>query len=927
MRIKKLVLTLLVSSIILLEEQNIKAISINENTSGNNAEFVEGEPCSTENPVDGCSWWSKDFKVRVALVDKENKIVYRKNADGTETSTMSVEFKPYNPYIPGGYGTYEVEASTAGLYDTITGEKFNSMTQLMTPNQEHNIVLLNMYTVNYNHRADLSSEGVQKSQFSKTGYWIYMGFGYCEKDDENCKPAANDFSDYENNRTSFINFIRSYERKIHVEEEGFVGDVSFIDFFLKVCGYTDLWDYTMNEDNLDKLEEYYLVIEPVFTLAVAKNGYWHRYTATAKQLGNFLYHNQDAWRYTNKQDSGWFALFDWFKEPRYNLLCAMYDKGNYTDQNYRFAGGYKFDKYLKDMEYKCLNPNLVDQISSYDTIYYLGWVDSPFGVNILKVVDNSIIPKIINYNSNVSVNSCQNDSFKYELNMTGADDKTIFNSIYPNSIDADKLNDYYYHVGENGNELWCYDNISYDFSDLKNEIGNKTIQAGKIVNLPNGKLKVNRTCYSKSDETKLKGYLEQVFKNDPATYQDTFNFTFGNETYTYKRNTQRYAYKHSTYGIKLDHANKLWYDASSFKINSLANGYKYTSTFYYDYEVDDASKNINSVNINNYSLSETISGTNSIDFLTHFDNAIVVKSQKEKNKTYMNTLSANMNDAYGLSNKLYNKLRNEASTTQDVNGAFTYEGTAKIEKMDTSRNIKYKVNLSYNEIENQSCKIQTTIKDENPMGEGVKFRVISLSNPFPARDGTGRMAGENWVTKTDNNVYDYIQNNRNVNSEAVYQKEPLYTVTLDAQSMIKIREYNKSHSYSDSDITCEEGTGRMCLSGFLRDTTNKYINNLTGTCKDLKADELAKITEKNKEIKYYIENNCAKQNVCEQYDKENDITLFSQNNCDVIIKQCSIVDQSKVSGLDTNNDSIIDNNDYLNTKFYTCADKTAKSGG
>lgn len=923
MNIKRKILNMVLILLLFFQLKEIKAISINENTAGASNEFVEGGACDDEHPADGCTWWSKNFKVRVALVDSQNKIIYTE--DGK--STMSVEFSPYNPYIPGNYGTYEMPKTEndVGRSDKTTGQLYEYLSELMNPNQPHDIHFNSMYSVNYSRNADLVT-GAELNQISDIGYWIYMGFGYCEKNDENCKPVANDFTDYEINRKKFINFIKTYEKGIHVEDGDFVGDVSFIDFFLKVCGYTDVWNYTSDEENLNSLKEYYLLIEPVFSFSVTKNGMDHVYTGTAKRLGNLLYHNQNAWRYTNKQDSGWFGIFNWFREPRYNYLCSMYDKSAYTDQNYRFNGTKSEEEYLKEIEYKCLDPNLVDQISSYETIYYLGWLASPFGFNRVKVVDNSIIPDI-NYNSNVSVNSCQNDSFKYELNITGADDKTIFNSIYPNNIDADKLNDYYYHVGENGNELWCYDNISYDFSDLKKAIGNKTIQAGKIVNLPNGKLTVNRTCYSKSDETKLKGYLEQVFKNDPATYQDTFNFTFGNETYTYKRNTQRYAYKHSISGIKLDHANKLWYDASSFKINSLANGYKYTSTFYYDYEVDDASKNINSVNINNYSLSETISGTNSIDFLTHFDNAIVVKSQKEKNKTYMNTLSANMNDAYGLSNKLYNKLRKEASTTQDVNGAFTYEGTAKIEKMDTSRNIKYKVNLSYNEIENQSCKIQTTIKDENPMGEGVKFRVISLSNPFPARDGTGRMAGENWVTKTDNNVYDYIQNNRNVNSEAVYQKEPLYTVTLDAQSMIKIREYNKSHSYSDSDITCEEGTGRMCLSGFLRDTTNKYINNLTGTCKDLKADELAKITEKNKEIKYYIENNCAKQNVCEQYDKENDITLFSQNNCDVIIKQCSIVDQSKVSGLDTNNDSIIDNNDYLNTKFYTCADKTAKSGG
>ncbi len=898
MNVKRKILNIVLILLLFFQLKEIKAISINEKTAGTSA-VIETVGICGDQPADGCSYWSKDFKIKVTLIDKDMKIIYKDNGDGTKTSTKTVEFRPYNPYIPGNYGTYNVGKMRDGGEDMVGAH----VDEWMDPKYMHEDAKINYaYAVNYSGENNLVF-GVTQEQVSEIGYWIYMGFGYCEKADENCKPVANDFSDYEVNRQKFVKFVKSYERKIHVEDGDFVGDVSFIDFFLKVCGYTDVWDYTINEENLDKLNEYYLEIEPIYTMSVAKNGRYHRFTATAKTLGNLLYWNKGAWK-----NNGWFGIFNWFEEPRYNFLCNMYDKSGFLNNTYRYNPTTTQAEYLKQMEKICLNPSLVDQLSTEDMSNYLGWVDSPFGINILKVTDDSIKHQEKKYNSNVSVNSCQNDSFKYELNMTGADDTTLFNSVYPNNIDADKLNDYYYHVGENGNELWCYDNISYDFSDLKNEIGNKTIQAGKIVNLPNGKLTVNRTCYSKSDETKLKGYLEQVFKNDPATYQDTFNFTFGNETYTYKRNTQRYAYKHSTSGIKLDHANKLWYEESTTNSSTSGHGsgfgksndyHKYTSTFYYDYEVDDASKNINSVNINNYSLSETISGTNSIDFLTHFDNAIVVKSQKEKNKTYMNTLSANMNDAYGLSNKLYNKLRNEASITQDVNGTFTYESTSKIEKTDLAKNIKYIVNLKYDEIEKQSCELQTTIKDENPLGDGLKFRVISLSNPFPARDGTGRMAGYNWLTRTENNVYNYIQNNRNVNSEEVYQKEPLYTVTLDAQSMVKIREYNKSHSYSDSDITCEEGTGRMCIDNFIR---NDYIN-LDGVCKDLKSEEMPVITQMNKEITNFIINGCAGST------------------------QCMQLNQQEVQKIDNNKDGYVDEKDYLDSKFYTCADKTAKSGG
>ena len=362
--------------------------------------------------------------------------------------------------------------------------------------------------------------------------------------------------------------------------------------------------------------------------------------------------------------------------------------------------------------------------------------------------------------------------------------------------------------------------------------------------------------------------------------------------------------------------------------------YKYTSTFYYDYDVVDAKKNINSINVNNYTLSESLVGTNSIKFNTQFDNAIVVKKQGEMIKTYTNTLYATMDNAYGLSSKLYTKLQAKSTgKTTEITGTYNYNSTITLEtvKGDTT----YKANYKYSEIEKESCELQTMFSDPGVLGDGdgLKFRVISLSNPFPARDGTSRMAGSNWINKTENNVYDYIQNNRNVQDgqtekvspETIYSdKEPMYKITLDATSMIKIREYNKTHSYDDTAVTCEDGTGRMCLSDFLKN--GNYINNLEGTCSSLNADKLPQITQKNKEIRYYIENNCAVKNQCVEYDKATDTTNLMKYNCANVIKKCSVKDFNTTE-LDTNNDNKIDANDYLNSNFYTCADKTAKSGG
>ena len=162
-----------------------------------------------------------------------------------------------------------------------------------------------------------------------------------------------------------------------------------------------------------------------------------------------------------------------------------------------------------------------------------------------------------------------------------------------------------------------------------------------------------------------------------------------------------------------------------------------------------------------------------------------------------------------------------------------------------------------NEEDNQ-CELNTELDNKNALNEGIQFRVISLSNPFPSRDGTSRMPGSNWLNASENNVYEYIQNNRNVNSESVYNEKPLYKVTLDPSTMIKVREYNKNHSYSDNNIICEAGTGKMCISNFLRNE----IKNLEGECSKVDSKNLKEFYKcANKTEKSggpYILNECEK---------------------------------------------------------------------
>ena len=175
----------------------------------------------------------------------------------------------------------------------------------------------------------------------------------------------------------------------------------------------------------------------------------------------------------------------------------------------------------------------------------------------------------------------------------------------------------------------------------------------------------------------------------------------------------------------------------------------------------------------------------------------------------------------------------------------------KIESSSTivgiSRNItKYTDNKLYNleytmgdySSDDFKCDFNTKVEN-NKVYDNTVFRPISLTFPFPARDGKNRLPGLNWFDD-ENYVYEYITNNRNIQSGALsneirnpnmmyLEREPLYIVDLDASSMIKIREYNKNHTYDDIELECD-GKNRACISVFLRNNSSDL--KLDGTCQN-----------------------------------------------------------------------------------------------
>ncbi len=808
MKLRRKIIASILILLIAMKNESAQALYIYENAGGSSQQFVQGEPCKIGEIRDGCSTWSENLRVRIALVDKEMKIVYNEKGE----STKSVEFTPYYPYRDENYGTYEIEKSE-GVTDPETGNPLG-LNQIMIPNQRHNVQMVNMYSVNYSHSNDLKGTPT-KDQVSSTGYFVYMGFGDCTTDEEcerinyevyNHLNGKNDFSEYEQNRDAFIRFVKSHERKIIVETEDFFGKVSFVDFFLKVSGYADEWDYTLHH-TLDELDKYYLMIEPVYVIGTHKNGYEHFYTATAKQLGNMIYNN-------NPQSLSWFLALTYFRAPKYNILCNFYDKTDFNNQNYRFGGQNKPTDLLNKYKYICDDPYSIDNLSLKEWSEILGWIDSPFGLNVIQVFD---VPAVDLQKSpiNVDVSSCTTNSFKYEFKVSGLDEAK-FSAIYPKNMDPEKIDKYYYHIGENDNQLWCYDDILYDFSEVKQEFENANLTSGKLQNIPNGKLTVNRTCYAKTEVDPI--YLNQVFQDDPGTYQNTFDFTFQNKKYTYTRQSTKYQNDSEIYN-KTEVKNLT---------GTITLGYQYSSSFSYNYIIESLQNKSTKIGITDYSLSNSLKSTNSLKFNTSFDNPVMIKApETDLTQVYTNELSVDMGNAYGLSNKLYNEMKAIATYDEKTNSYVAKQEISQI-SLENSLNRKTTV-INYNEQTNNQCSLETAITRGIMNTDGLKFRIIDLDNPFPARDGTMRMPGENWINQTENNVYEYIQNNRGVDGNKLYtEKEPIYTITLDPTSMIKIREYNKTHSYGTYDIICEENTGRRCISNFLRNSDY----NITGACKE-----------------------------------------------------------------------------------------------
>ena len=126
----------------------------------------------------------------------------------------------------------------------------------------------------------------------------------------------------------------------------------------------------------------------------------------------------------------------------------------------------------------------------------------------------------------------------------------------------------------------------------------------------------------------------------------------------------------------------------------------------------------------------------------------------------------------------------------------------------------------------------------------LAYRIVSLDNPFVGETGAVRKTGNNWCyydggegkyvcsgDRTQNKLVNMV-----IPKQTVYSDDHiLYQITLDSDSINKIRKYNKDHDYDDWDLNCSEVyagteryTGGACISEFLKTSSN--FKSITGKC-------------------------------------------------------------------------------------------------
>lgn len=786
-------------------------------------------PCGEQSGYVAC--YSPKFQFRVTLIDASGKKVEETNSvdftysvDGNTYIHNEKDFKNKGIELinsKNGYYKYKYsdKDSNESDYNAIGSFKYIEVNLL------NNVIDYQDEIINY-----------QGKETYKDNHKNYGGF----------------FSDVSNN-------IKGRLDNVYFEFKNTSEDISsdFISVFLYHAGFTN------TQENIDNIKEkfsliaennYFLLIEPTFTIYYNtipnSNKFFYKY-GTGTEILEWIKSETSSQSGNYKYNAGYLAGLS--ADFVYQAGCNLYTIPNIFEmrENEEFVVKNKTICSLSAGNLSRLKaeklPSRNERLNIMEEVLNESSGYAASTLQLKKFIDTDIFDENVDFN----VDLCENDDGILSLKINSP-------------TEGENANKKKYMIkeflvsGKENAELYCYDEVDYNFEAIMEEFANKNFRTPTTINIPNAVIKVNRWCYftsnqaSEYDATKIESYenlrikVSDISENNENPIELKKVDTDPTITITPSKNAR----------------GERWVN------------YKFSI----EYEYKNDKRN------NEYYLSPNKNYTGNGNVSVSVDN---------------------INGMFGYSNNMITKLLKIGSFSETIDSTVYTYNIRYLDGDNTSDNLK--------------CDFKYTV-DSNGINESLKFRVISLSNPFPARDGTSRLPGTNWLD-AKNYVYDYIDNNRAIQyklgeikentrefkengkadpNDMYTNTEPMYVIDLDASTMKKIREYNKEHTYTDINLTCVNY--RQCTSDFLRNSEYIPQDKLTGVCSN-KDDYNEVLVNYNGITKERLRNVIYGGGF---YQKSYDINKNLRN--------------------DTDDLEIFLNKDK-NTFFYTCADKSYLSGG
>lgn len=655
-----------------------------------------------------------------------------------------------------------------------------------------------------------------------------------------------------NNYEAFTNYFMKLVINRVKESKTFAFDTStyknentdFLSLFLKYAGYTN--EYNIDDDTIGikniKNLNYFLLFEPTYDIEYNETPFGTKIKAygTGTEIVEFMKNKIESNK-SNYIYNGYFAGLS--SNFIYQTGCNLHttplqaQKMNYnyiteeTDCSEGTATDRKLGYYSLNFEPRESRLQMMEKVINQN---------SGYGVYVLRLdqIGNIKEPAEENYNLNVNVNLCQGDQ-QQGIITSNIDSDGSGNGLVNENIKEAIKKDYFYISGDNNKtKLYCYDDVRYDFSNIINLV----------------KISDNNTGLKPNT----------IFDND-YIMNATSDGTAGNLRVT------RTCYAELTqYTSKADAKNFDKYKNNKISINIFGENL--------DFKIDGS-------DIIESSKDGWLTYTYTANYILKDELEITNEMLENSSTGYIKFNNAS--EMFGYNEKIISELNKKPNNR--IEDTFTQK--------ETTKNITYIINYENNQKDaTMLCPFETTSETKGKeIKERIKFRTISLSNPFPARDGTSRLPGSNWLDKK-NYVYDYITNNRGVEADEIYNKEPIYSITLTPSLMRKIRKYNKDNHYNFNNISSKNmlnivydtNAGYMKESNFLKELGNE----VTGTCVGVSHNDPNGLTK------------CAVQNETGTYCYDD-----------------------MYKGFDKNKDKIITLDELEDIPYYSCADKTAVSGG